>query len=80
MSPTARRNVGPASRMLNGGCYATSGIVIFALGAHSIGTVLLALAMLGYGGYILLTRRSYWVSSVTYVLPILALALVFLHR
>lgn len=65
-------------RALNGGCYIFSGLVIAILaiagGSAPWQVWLLALVALAYGSYILFTRRSYWVTSYTYVIPFLAIA------
>lgn len=67
-----------ASRGLDAACYFITGIalVIFALagpGGHSFIGVLAGAACIAYGYYIASTRRSYWVSVATYLVPVFGL-------
>jgi hypothetical protein len=66
----------PLSRIFDAACYVVTGIAMFVAAGHGIDQawipVLLGLAGVGYGLKILVTRSSYWVSSVVYVLPVLA--------
>lgn len=67
----------PLSRILNALCYIVTGVALLvATGSSSTPawmTVLLGLAGLGYGLKILATRSSYWVSSVVYLFPVIAI-------
>ncbi|MBN0047129.1 hypothetical protein JS756_24085 [Streptomyces actuosus] len=63
-------------RYVNAACYAITGMVILFLEASrgwDAKLTLAALATLAYGGYVGLTRGSYWVSSYTYVIPVLVI-------
>jgi hypothetical protein len=67
-----------ATRGLDAACYIVTGIAILVAAVASPGGhVLLDVAAgggcIGYGGYIASTRRSYWVSAVTYLIPVLGL-------
>jgi hypothetical protein len=68
------------SRCINAICYIFSGIFMLVLVAQKgggAGIVLVSLACIGYGVYIGLTRRSYWVSTYTYIIPVVAIGYVF---
>lgn len=65
--------MGTLGRYLNALCYVGSGIALLALGSGAA-MVLVGLAMTGYGLYVAFTRRSYWVSTATYILPIFGIA------
>ncbi|WP_169585274.1 hypothetical protein [Antrihabitans stalactiti] len=47
-------------------------IIVFAANGNGVGVGgwFAALALIGYGGYIAFTKRSYWVSSYIYLVPI----------
>ena len=68
--------VAAMSRFFNAGCYIVTGIAMFVVSGQVSDqawmAILLGIAGVGYGVKILATRSSYWVSSVIYVLPVLA--------
>jgi hypothetical protein len=68
--------VAALSRFFNAACYIVTGIAMFVGSGQVSGQawipILLGIAGVGYGLKILATRTSYWVSSVIYVLPVLA--------
>jgi len=68
--------VAAMSRFFNAACYIVTGIAMFVLSAQAADqawfAIPLGIAGVGYGVKILATRTSYWVSSVIYVLPVLA--------
>lgn len=67
----------PISRMLNGLCYIVTGIALFVAAGQGAPSawiaVLIGLGALGYGLKILLTRSSYWITTVVYLAPIFAI-------
>ena len=71
----------PLSRILNAACYIISGIASLAVSTQSgmptLSLVLFGLAAIGYGVKIVVTRGSYWVSSVVYVVAVFAVVGVF---
>lgn len=66
------------SRYINSACYVFSGgaiLVLESLNHKGAGVpiTIVAIAMLLYGLYVGFTRASYWVSSATYIIPVLAI-------
>lgn len=77
-APPASRPRMKVSRAINAFCYLLSGVVIIGLVVARPDVPagwqiwLIALVSIAYGLYIGLTRRSYWVSTYTYLIPVLA--------
>lgn len=75
----------PLSRILNSLCYVIAGIALLVMsgqpgfpgGGSMAVAILLGIGAILYGGKILLTRTSYWVSSWVYILAIGAVAAMF---
>lgn len=67
----------PISRILNALCYVVTGIALFIVAGQGVSSawiaVLLGLAAVGYGLKILLTRSSYWITTIVYLAPIAAI-------
>jgi hypothetical protein len=68
--------VAALSRFFNAACYIVTGIALF-VGSGQVSdnawiAVLLGFVGVGYGLKILMTRTSYWVSSIIYLLPFAA--------
>jgi hypothetical protein len=65
-----------ASRYVDAACYAITGLFVLiagSKGSHAVISVPVGLITIGYGIRIGLTNCSYWVSTVTYIIPILGL-------
>ena len=63
-------------RYVNALCYAVTGIAVLGLEAKSGWSLMMTLVgiiSLAYAGYVGLTKRSYWVSSYTYIIPVIAI-------
>lgn len=67
----------PISRMLNALCYIVTGIALFIVAGQGVSSawvaVLIGIGAIGYGLKILLTRSSYWITSIVYLAPIAAI-------
>jgi hypothetical protein len=70
------------SRFLNAMCYLITGIALIVAGLSGetggtlVGALVLGVGLILYGAKVLLTRSSYWVSSVIYLIPVFAVVLV----
>lgn len=76
-----------AGRLFNALCYLATGVFLFIAGFGALNKYwygpLIGLAFVAYGLKVLLTRSSYWVSWIIYLLPLaglLFLYLTFSHR
>ncbi len=69
------QKVSVTARYLNAACYVVSGVFFAWGGGHSHNTwvLLVGLAMLGYGLYVACSRGSYWVHSLTYLVPLIGI-------
>ena len=70
-----------AGRLINSLCYLVSGIAIFVVAAsnragasNGLITVLVGVAACGYGLYVMLSRGSYWVGALSYIIPVALVA------
>jgi hypothetical protein len=70
-----------AGRVFNGLCYVGTGVAVAIAAAVGAGGPwfiwLAALFLVGYGVKILVTRTSYWINTVIYLLPVFAVAYLF---
>lgn len=61
-------------RMLHAACFTVTGVagLMFALSGHSIGFIgwLVMLGCIAYGAYIALSKGSYWIADVIYLVPV----------
>jgi hypothetical protein len=75
-SKTSKRSVS-LGRYFNAACYIVSGAVVVGTPAGRSDTVILLLGILAllYGLYVALTRRTYWVSSFTYIVPVVLICI-----
>jgi hypothetical protein len=71
----------PLSRILNSACYLIAGIACLVMSTQpnypAVWLVLIGMAGIGYGGKILVTRSSYWVSTAVYVIAVIAVVAAF---
>lgn len=68
-------------RYFNALCYLASGICLFVAAGMKGGgagwAIALGVASILYGLYVAFTRGSYWVSTYTYLLPVVLVAVAF---
>lgn len=61
-------------RYLNAGCYLVSGVFLLVIASGSALAVIVSVIAIAYGLYVGLTRHRYWVSTYTYLVPLVLVA------